>query len=326
MKTRLMVCGVWGAAVLASGQSLSVGQGGSIGLSDRGESSIVKSVPSVQAGRELAMAGLPVTEAPPEFYLNYGTSMRYGPYALADNTPVGNKQAPYTLHLFDYGDHFTLRAPDGTNAVYGPFSATNGAFVKIGSALMRVVRFPPQLKVTLNHPDKTEQRPLLGIAPYTPTLMRELYALRTKYVALANRVESDTADIEFANMPTVHSRLTGNTFVPTVRTSRRDRQNAVKSAELGAVSFLETLFEQAFPIRSQAITDGSTYHFGMPPGEYVFCAMQKVRDPHAQGVAAATTAVWWTTFRFDGEHPLTLSLTAENAITWREIFTLDVKP
>ena len=90
--------------------------------------------------------------------------------------------------------------------------------------------------------------------------------------------------------------------------------------------FLEKLFTQCFLIHSQAITDGSTYHFQMQPGDYVLCATQRVKDPSAASQAGSVTAVWWTAFHFDGEHPLSLALTAENAITWREIFTIDKKP
>jgi len=323
MKLRLLLCCTFCTAFLSVGQSLSIGQGG-IGLSNN-EHAVVRAPEPVRVGQELNMAELPVTVIPPQFYLNFGTSGRYGPYALADNTLVGGKASPYTLRMFDYGEHFTLHAANNTNAVFGPFSATNGAVVTLGNSVLTVVRFPPKLRVMLNHPGKTSQTPLLGVAPCNNALIRELYGLRAKYVALANRVAADTADVEFTDVPTVHSRITGNTFTPVVRTSQRDKQNAIKGAELSAIRFLETVFGQAFHIRSQSITDGSTYHFGMPPGDYVFCAMQKVKDPHAQGVAGFATAVWWTSFHFDGEHPLELSLTDKNAITWREVFALGKK-
>lgn len=323
MNKRLLLGCACCSTFCAAAQSLSVGQGG-IGLSDN-DRAVVRTPDRVQVGQELIMAELPVTVRPPQFYLNVGTSGRYGPYALEDNTLIGNKTSPYTLRMFDYGAHFTLHAAGDTNAVFGPFAATNGALVTLGGSVMTVVRFPPQLAVSLSHPDKIAQLPLMGVAPYNGPLLKELYGLRAKFVALANRVAADTADVEFTDMPTVHSRITGNTFTPVVRTSQRDKQNAVKGAELSAVKYLETLFGQAFRVRSQAITDTSTYHFGMPPGDYVFCAMQKVKDPHAQGVAGLATAIWWTAFHFDGEHPLALSLTAENAITWREVFALDKK-
>ena len=323
MDQRILFCTICSTALLAVGQSMNIGQGG-IGLSDR-DIAIVRAPPPIQVGQELDMAELPLDVNPPQFYLNYGTGGRYGPYALSDNTLIDNKQSPYTLRMFDYGNHFTLHAANNTNTVYGPFAATNGASVTLGKAVMTIVRFPPKLSVTLNHPDKINQQPMIGIAPYNDALIKELYGLRTKYVGLANRVDVDTADVEFTDVPRVHSKSTGSSFTPVVRTSQRDKQNAIKGAELSAVRFLDTLFGKAFHIRSQAITDGATYHFGMPPGDYILCALQKVKDPHAQGVAGSVTAVWWTAFHFDGEHPLSLSLTAENAITWREIFALDNK-
>lgn len=313
------MCVCWGA-LAATGQALSTGQG-SVRLS--GDNREVLAPSPVQVGNELEMAALPMAVSPPQFFLNYGTSGRYGPYALADGTLVGNKQAPYLLRLASPGDAFTLTPSGNTNQIYGPFSAANGATVTLGGTVMTVVRFPTALEVTLRHPGKINQMPLIGVAPRTPAVEKELYGLREKYVALANRVNSETADVEFAGVPRVHSRVTGNTSTPVVRTSGRDKQNALKGAELSAIHFLETLFRKVFTIHSQAITDGATYHFRMPPGDYLLCVMQRVKDPRAQGIAGSATAVWWTAFPFDGAHPLALTLTAENAITWREIFALD---
>jgi hypothetical protein len=186
-----------------------------------------------------------------------------------------------------------------------------------------VLRPAPDVRATINHPDRTQQPPVLAIAPYNVGLLQALYELRGKFAALANRVNEDTASVQFESVPRIHSGLTGNTFSPVVKTSARDKQNAYKSAELSAMAFLEPLLAQRFTIRSQAITDGATYHFRMAPGDYVFCAVQRIKDPNAGTFSGSRTAVWWTKFRFDGEHPLSLTLTAENAITWREVFPFD---
>lgn len=300
------------------GQSLITGPGGS-----SENASIIHAPPPVTAGHELRMAELPVIANTPEFYLNYGTNARHGPYPLKDGTCIGTQPNAYILKMFDHGAHFTLHAAISTNLVYGPFAATNGALITLGSTRLTLLRFPTRVSASLHHPDKINQRPIIGIAPCTPSLVNELYVLRAKYIALANRVDRETADVEFAGMPRIHSRITGNTFSPVVKKSMRDKQGTLKSAELSAVNFLETLFSRFFNIRSQAITDSTTYHFGMPPGDYIFCALQKVKDPGAQGASGSSTAIWWTAFHFDGESPLALALTAENAITWREVFTLE---
>jgi len=317
MKARVPLAFAAVATLSALGQNIGIGQGG-IRLS---EDRTVLAPEPVRATQDLKMAELRVSESPPQFYLNYGTSGRYGPYALVDGTRVGSEHSPYTLKLFDYGSHFTLHA-SGTNASYGPFASTNGALVTVGNSRFSVLRFPPKLLVSMTHPDKINQAPFIGLAPYDNALVRELYGLRTKYVTLANRVDYETADVELEGVPKIYNNATGNTFSPVIKKSARDKQNTIKGAERTAVRFLESLMGQAFRIRSQAITDGNTYHFGMPPGDYVFCAMQKVKDPQAQGVAGYATAIWWTPVHFDGEHPLTLSLSAENAITWREVFSI----
>jgi hypothetical protein len=288
-----------------------------------GDDTRTKLVPApVTLGKELAMADLPVAVSPVSFYLNVGTSGRYGPYDLTDGTVVGSKQVSYTLSLFDYGLHFTLRSASNTNTVFGPFAATNGAAVTLGNTVMTVVRLPPQVRVTLSHPDKINQSPLIGIAPYRTAVIQELYNLRAKYATLANRVDVDTADTRLEGVPRVSYSYGRRSASPVVRTSERDRQNALKGAERSAMVYLEPLFGQAFTIRSQAITDGNTYHFQMPAGDYLLCATQKIKDPDAGSAAVSRTAVWWTPFHFDGEHPLALTLSAENAINWRDIFKL----
>jgi len=145
-------------------------------------------------------------------------------------------------------------------------------------------RAAPFLTVTLAHPDRINQLPLIGIAPDSPALERDLHVLRTKYAALANRVDAETADVFFHGVPRVTTRRSGTLVSPTVSPSQRDKQNAARGAELSAV--------------------------------------QKVKDPRATGVSGLATVIWWTPFAFDGEHPLALTLTADNAIIWRDVFVL----
>ena len=309
--------------LFAPAQSLSIGPNGAQ-VSDNG--AVVLAPDPIRVGHELAMSELPVMQRPATFFLNYGTSGRSGPFELTDGATVGSKQNPYTLRMVDHGLRFTLHSEANTNAAFGPFTATNGAPVSLGKTLLTVVRFPPKLLVSINHTGHIGQTPTVGVAPYTRALMQNLYDLRAKYVTLADRVNNDTASVQLQGVPRIHSNITGNTFTPVVKTSARDKQSAVKGAELSAMTFLDTLFAQSFSIRSQAITDGSTHHFQMPPGDYILFAKQRVKDPSATPLSGSVTAVWWTAFHFDGEHPLSLALTADNAITWREIFALDKKP
>lgn len=316
------VLSVAASPLALAAQTMNLGPGG---VHDGGPEIIVHAPEPVQAGRELEMSELTVQQSAPLFFLNFGTSGRSGPFELADGATVGSKQNPYTLRLADYGSRFTL-TPANTNTTFGPFTATNGAPVTLGNNLLTVLRVPPELTVSLSHPNRIAQMPLIGIAPLSPGVVQALYDLRAKYVALANRVDRDTADVEFQGVPRIHSGITGNTFTPVVKTSGRDKQNALKGAELTGIGFLEKTFSQAFSIRSQAITEGSTYHFRLPAaGDYVLCATQRVKDPKAGSAAGFTTVVWWTPLHFDGERPLALALTADNAITWREIFSFDKK-
>jgi hypothetical protein len=314
-----LICCASLVACSATAQSFNVGPNGA----QTGDDSFRVLAPEpVRVGAELAMAELPVALHPISFCLNVGTSGRYGPFDLKDGTVVGSKQAAYTLRMFDYGRHFTLHPAGDTNASYGPFSAADGAAVTLRNAAMTVVRVPPALVVSVAHPSRIAQAPLIGIAPLSLPVIRQLYDLRDKYVALANRVDTDTASAELQGVPRIRNNITGNSFSPVIKTSQRDKQNATKGAELSAMTFLESLFGQSFRIRSQSIVDGLTFRFRLPEaGDYVLCAAQKIKDPNA-APAGTRTVLWWTAFHFDGEHPLSLALTGENAITWREIFLL----
>ncbi|HPW75610.1 MAG TPA: hypothetical protein PLJ32_06500 [Kiritimatiellia bacterium] len=308
------------AAVASAGaQTLGTGTGGLI-LSD--DNRTVLAPPPVHADGELIMAELPLRVMPPRVSFLFGTSGRHGPIDLTDGSRVGNPRAPYVLRLVEGGASFTLSPESATNQVSGPFSTADRTVFTLSGAKVTLVRVPPELRVAVRHAGETGQAPKIGVSPYTPEVTKALYALRTRYVGLANRVDVETADIAFQGVPRVHSRITGNTFTPVVKRSERDKQQTLKGAERSAVTFLDSLFRQAFSLRSQAITDGCVYHFRMPPGEYLLCVMQPVRDPDARGNMGSATAIWWTAFYFDGERSLEVELNGENAITWRDLFKL----
>lgn len=316
------LCCFCSAALQAAAQTIATQHGG-VTFDSAPEAPVVLAPPPVRATGDLVMATLPVAREPIRFYLTFGTVGRYGPYTLSHNARIGPPHATYLLGLVDQGRRFTLTAPHATNTVYGPFATTDGTSVRLGQAEMTFVRIAPVLTVALTHPDRINQLPLIGIAPDSPALERELYMLRAKYASLANRVDAETADVHFHGMPRVTRRRSGTIVSPTISPSQRDKQNATRGAELSAVRFLETLMQQHFRIRSQAMSGALRWQFAMPPGNYIFCAMQKVKDPQATGGAGLSTAIWWTPFAFDGEYPLALTLTAENAIIWRDVFVLE---
>jgi len=316
------LCCVCSAAPQAAAQSLAT-QRGSVTFDSVPEAPVTLAPPPVRATGDLVMATLPVVREPIRFYLTFGTAGRYGPYTLSHNARIGPPHTTYLLGLVDQGRSFTLTAPNATNTVYGPFATTDGAPVRLGQAEMTFVRIAPVLTVALTHPDRINQLPLIGIAPDSPALRRELYALRAKYAAFANRVDAETADVRFHGVPRITRRRSGTVVSPIVSPSQRDKQNATRGAELSAVHFLETLMQQHFRIRSQAMIGTLRWQFAMPPGDYIFCALQKVKDPRATGVSGLPTAIWWTPFTFNGEHPLALTLTADNAIIWRDVFVLE---
>lgn len=314
---RLLACCC--APLLAAAQSLSIRPDGAHVDEDR---AVVLAPEPIKLGQDLEMCELRPTFGPSAFFLNFGTSGRAGPFELREGAAVGSKQAPYTLHFVDHGMRFTLQAA-ATNATFGPFTATNGAPVLLANRVpMAFLRVPPELVVALSHSGRIAQRPSIGLAPLTPALRQTLYELRARFAGIADRHDYDTSDVALVGVPRIRNNITGNVFEPVVKRSSRDKESAAKSAEQTALVFLDKLVAQAFTIQSQAITDGLTFHFRLPAGDYVFCATQRVREPGSKSSVGSATAVWWTALHADGERPLSLILTEENAVTWREIFTL----
>lgn len=275
----------------------------------------------VTAGRGLKMARLDLEYGCPSISFNVGTARRYGPYPLKDGSPVGSGEPPYRLADVRPDGLFSLRAPDG--GLLGPFSARHGAVFRLGGAALTVIRPRPDLAVTLPSGGLARQKPKIGITPVNETLPRALARLKATCVAALNRLNLDTAPVRIEGLPRIHNRNTGRSYANTFAVSGRDRENAERQAEFNAIAALTSLFDKRFHIGPYAVTDGRTYRFRMPPGDYALCAMQKISGKRASSFAPSRTAVWWTFFHFDGERPCSVTLTDDNAADWRGLFLLD---
>lgn len=309
-------------AVLGCSIGCAYGQYGGMGMGQ--PDVMIHAPPPVRMGKELRLNAFRMDLKPPEFFLNYGTRGRLGPYPLVNGTKIGDEKAPYTLHLDADGLEFKLQAKKDEK-MYGPFSTSNRSEFVLGNTPMMFLRASPRVSVTLNHPNRIGQMPNVGIAPLNPQSVQALYDLRAKIGGIVNRVNMDKSDRELVGVPTIHNSFTGNTFKPIVSVSDRDKQNAERSGELSSISFLEKYFTQYCTIRPQAITDKLTYHLGVQlPGDYLLLVMQKVKPPaNAAKGLGSPTVIWWTTFSFDGQSSFSGTLTPENAATWKNAFEFE---
>jgi hypothetical protein len=309
-------------SVLIFGVSGVYGQLEGLGLGQ--QQVLIHAPPPVRLGQELRLNAFRMEAKPPEFFLNYGTRGRLGPYPLVNGTKIGDEKSPYILHVTEEGLEFKLEAKQ-SEKMYGPFSTSNLTAFAIGSTPMMFLRVPPKVSITMNHPTRIGQTPTIGIAPLNDRSVKALYDLRTKTAGIVNRVNEDKSDRELVGVPRVYNSFTGNTFKPIVSISDRDKQNADRSGEVSTVAFLEKFFSQYCTIRSQAITDKLTFHLGLQvPGDYLVLVMQKVKPPASapQG-SASPMAIWWTTFSFDGHSSFSGTLTPENAATWKNAFLFE---
>lgn len=293
------------------------------GASMGGPDMIIHAPPPVRVGKELRLNAFTMEKKAPEFFINVGTSGRLGPYPLVSGTTIGTEKVSYTFHLNAEKDTFKLQAKDET--LYGPFSTTNRSTFVINNMPMMFLHATPRITVTLNHPGRIGQMPNVGITPLNPYSVKALYELRTKVAGIVNRVNMDKSDREMVGVPQVRNSFTGTTFKPVYSVSDRDKQNAERSGEISTIAFLEKYFAQYCKIRPQALTGKQTYHLGVQlPGDYLLLVMQKVKPPaNAAKGLGSPTAIWWTTFTFDGRSSFSGTLTPENAATWKTAFLFE---
>jgi hypothetical protein len=284
---------------------------------------VIHAPPPVKYGTELRLNAFRMEIQPPAFYLNVGTQYRFGPYPLVTGTVISNQMLNFTFQLSPDGKQFKLQ--DKKGALAGPFSTSNRTAFVVGNTHMMFLQATPKVTVTLNHPERIGQMPTIGIAPLTTQSVQALYDLRTKVAGIVNRVNADKADREIVGVPRVYNPMTGNTSKPIIGVSDRDKQNADRSGEVSTISFLEKFYGQHCTVRAQAISGQQTYQLGVQlPGDYLLLVMQKVKSPSntAKG-QGSPTAIWWTTFTFDGRSSFSATLTPENATFWKNAFLFE---
>ncbi len=179
------------------------------------------------------------------------------------------------------------------------------------------------MSVTVTHADKIAQKPDVFVAPLSPEVIRELYRLRSTYVALMNRVAYESADRRVEGMPRGINRGYGSRTTNIFKKSERDKENSEHRAEKTAVFQLKQVLTKRFNLRTFAMTEHVTHHYKLPDGRYILCVMQRVKNPQSKALLGSKWAIWWTTLTIEKEYPIDIVLDESNAITWREIFSVD---
>ena len=292
-------------------------------ISGGGPEMVIHAPPPVRLGTELRLNAFTMEHQAPAFYLNMGTRYRLGPFLFLNGTQITNELLTCTFHLSEEKDLFKLQDKKGVMA--GPFSTSNRTAFVLGNTHMVFIHATPTITVTLKHPDRIGQMPTVGIAPLTQQSVQALYDLRAKIAGIVNRVNVDKADRELVGVPRIHNPYTGNTSKPILSVSDRDKQNADRSGEISSIAFLEKFYAQHCTIRAQAMSNQQTYQLGVQlPGDYILLVLQKVKPAaNAPKGSGSPTAIWWTTFTFDGRSSFTGTLTTENATYWKNAFLFE---
>jgi len=179
------------------------------------------------------------------------------------------------------------------------------------------------LSVDVRHAGKIAQRPGILIAKYNPPTIKALFKLRQQYVGIMNQVAYDTSDVQLEGVPRNISMGYGSQRSNIIKKSARDKETIKRRAEQTAINYLQQVTRTHFKIRSNSITDKYTHHFNLPPGQYVICIEQRVKDEESQANMGSKTAIWWTTFTIEEGVRKEMFLDESNAITWREIFKVE---
>ena len=180
-------------------------------------------------------------------------------------------------------------------------------------------KYKSSIRITVTHKHKIAQRPDVCVARYTPTLINELYRLRSSYIGLMNRVALENTDMQMEGMPNVttgYGHRRSNTF----KRSDRDKESNKHRAEQSAILQLKRLIKSQFNVQSYGMTNHNTHHYRIQDGEYLLCVIQRVKDTESKSAMGSKTALWWTKFEIENKKPKALYLDETNAISWDEIF------
>ncbi|MDA3924597.1 MAG: hypothetical protein PF904_07860 [Kiritimatiellae bacterium] len=175
------------------------------------------------------------------------------------------------------------------------------------------------LSINVLHANKIAQRPRLLIAKYNPPTIKALFRLRQQYVGLINKVAYETSDVQLEGVPNINTGY-GRGRSNIIKKSSRDKETIERRTEQTAINYLQQITRTHFKIRSNAITNKHIHHFKLPPGKYVLCIQQRIKDSHSKAMLGSSTAIWWTTFTIEEGVRKELFLDESNAITWQEIF------
>lgn len=265
----------------------------------------------------LAMASLHGTVYPGDFLLLSAQSNRFGPYSYRTDAIIGSERFPYTLQVVS-DKEFRLADPR-KNVMLGPFRYETGTTVAFDQATLSVLRLPSQVIVTLAPRGRQSREPTLAIAPLTPAVARSLTQLRATFTTIFNRLSGELATRSIEGAPIIRDAY-GKVYDGTVKPSLRDRENARRHAET-TVGLLLDKFQGDEMSRRAECTGNLAYRFaGLPPGNYVLCALWRVQERDALSVAPAALEVWWTPFQIGAQEKLAFTLTADNACGWMGIF------
>ena len=189
----------------------------------------------------------------------------------------------------------------------------------VSSLYTNKTKYKSSIRIRVTHKDKIAQQPDVCVAEFTPTLVQELYKLRSSYIGLVNRVAYENADMEMEGMPTVTTGY-GHRRTNRFKRSDRDKESNLKRAEQSAILQLKRLIKSQFKVRSYGMTNRNTHHYRIPDGEYLLCVIQRVKDTESKSAMGSKTALWWTKFLIEKDKPKALYLDESNCNSWDEIF------
>ncbi len=321
-------CGVWICAALCfcteAGAQLTVRRTDGLnrvasGGFDEEPRVVTQAPPPLVAGPVLEMRETAVRIEPTGFTLKAEDGQVFGPFRLEAGDTVGSPLNPYTLNLV--GDPaeaaFTLVSPRG--GTLGPFTARTGERVAFGQTVLTLERMPATLSVSVRHAKAAGTPAVIALGPLDESCRRALYALRESLIARANLLAQETAPKTIIGMPTVTTRH-GTRYEPTFQRSLRDQQTALYTADKSAAAFVDSFIRKHLPHRVPPDDDTVRRFRPLAPGKWLLCGMILVKSPYPQPTAASVTAYWWAPFELESDTAATLTLTEENACTWREIF------
>ncbi len=222
---------------------------------------------------------------------------RYGPFEMADGTPVRLGRTLFDLRTDNRDSFFLVRRADGWTQ--GPFPAADGSVARLAGVELRVRRAPSSIigRVSLEGVGAT--RVQVSLVKMEDETAARLVRMRVEFWQIEAELDERTARRRF-DAPVIRDSSGRTIFEPVVNRSGADIARATATAARNARENVEIfLRESQFQSVACDAPRGTFAFSALPPGRYFVCLIAEARDPESGRIPRIEPRFWWADVELD---------------------------